>query len=112
MALEAAAVSSRAMAHGRWSWPWLAATLAVFVADLVLHLPISDALALLVAAGALLGGALLAQRFLLVASVENIHYPQYALLALLLARGGVTAEASWLGVRRLIAGHQRARSAR
>jgi hypothetical protein len=38
----------------------------------------------------------LIQQSLLVASVENIHYPQYALLAVLLGRAGFAAEASWL----------------
>jgi len=38
----------------------------------------------------------LAQQLLLVASIENIHYPQYALLALLLGRGGLPLETSWL----------------
>ena len=40
--------------------------------------------------------AVLADRLLLVANIENIHYPQYALLAVLLARSGIPLEASWL----------------
>lgn len=50
-----------------------------------------------VAATLLIAFAMLAQRVLLVASIENIHYPQYALVAFLLGRGGVPLEATWLG---------------
>lgn len=115
---------------------WLAAAAAVFVADLFLHLPITDlcgviaarlgvslydrlaaigfsllavatlsALAcwrgrgarfLAVAAAVLVGVAVIVQKTLLVASIENIHYPQYALMAFLLGQGGLTAEVSWL----------------
>jgi hypothetical protein len=49
------------------------------------------------------------ERLLLVASVENIHYPQNALLAFLLGRGGFSAEASWLlatGLGAMDEGHQ------
>jgi hypothetical protein len=48
------------------------------------------------AGAALVACAVLIQQSLLVASIENIHYPQYALLAVLLGRAGVAAEASWL----------------
>ncbi|MFI5394441.1 MAG: hypothetical protein ACHQ9S_02810 [Candidatus Binatia bacterium] len=40
--------------------------------------------------------AVLAHQLLLVASIENIHYPQYALLAFLLGRSRLSFEASWL----------------
>lgn len=40
--------------------------------------------------------ALVAHRFLMVGTIESIHYPQYALLAFLLGRGGVPAETTWL----------------
>jgi hypothetical protein len=40
--------------------------------------------------------AIAAQNLLLVASIENIHYPQYALLAILLGRSGLSLEASWM----------------
>jgi VanZ like protein len=39
---------------------------------------------------------LLAKAVLLVAAIENIHYPQYALLVIVLARAGVALEPSWL----------------
>jgi hypothetical protein len=52
---------------------------------------------LLLAAAVLVAAAVCAERLLLVASVENIHYPQYALLAFLLGRAGLSTEASWLG---------------
>lgn len=38
----------------------------------------------------------LAKMFLLVAAIENIHYPQYALIVIVLARAGLSLEASWL----------------
>jgi len=39
---------------------------------------------------------LLAKGFLLVAAIENIHYPQYALIVIALARAGLALEPSWL----------------
>ncbi len=39
---------------------------------------------------------LLAKGFLLVAAIENIHYPQYALVVIALARAGLALEPSWL----------------
>jgi hypothetical protein len=51
---------------------------------------------LALAALLLVGVALVVQKTLLVATIENIHYPQYALLAVLLGRAGLGAEASWL----------------
>jgi hypothetical protein len=52
---------------------------------------------LLVATVLLVAAAGLAHAFLLVASIEDIHFPQYALLAFLLGRSRIPAEASWLG---------------
>lgn len=52
---------------------------------------------LLPAAALLVALAVVANETLLVASIENIHYPQYALLAFLLGRSGISAEAGWLG---------------
>ena len=51
---------------------------------------------LAVAAAVLVGAAVIAQKTLLVSSIENIHYPQYALMAFLLGQGGLTAEVTWL----------------
>jgi hypothetical protein len=48
------------------------------------------------ATAALVAMAVLAHRLLLVASIEEIHYLQYALLAFLLGRSGLSFEASWL----------------
>jgi hypothetical protein len=120
----------------RVSRTWLGLAVGLFLADLALHLPITDfcdwlakrygffeydaatklafvaagALAFLVlwfwpspgrartrvaiAAIAILMVA--AQKLLLVAAVENIHYPQYALLAGTLVRSGLGFESSWL----------------
>jgi hypothetical protein len=39
---------------------------------------------------------LLAKAFLLVAAIENIHYPQYALIVIVLVRAGLGLEPSWL----------------
>jgi len=115
---------------------WLAAAGAVSLANLFLHLPITDVLDAVVkrvgfvpydnamrlgflalgagaltaafawphprksvlvwGTGALMAAAFGAQRVLLVASVENIHYPQYALLAWLIGRGGATCETAFL----------------
>ena len=44
----------------------------------------------------LVGVALIVQKTLLVASIENIHYPQYALLTVLLGQSGLGPEVSWL----------------
>jgi hypothetical protein len=41
-------------------------------------------------------GALVVQRVLLVSSIENIHYPQYAVLAILFGVGGLRRETAWL----------------
>lgn len=48
---------------------------------------------------ALVGIALamiLAKAFLLVAAIENVHYPQYALMMLVLVRAGLRLEPAWL----------------
>jgi hypothetical protein len=45
---------------------------------------------------ALVVAMLLAKGFLLVAAIENIHYPQYALIVMALARGGMALEPAWL----------------
>jgi hypothetical protein len=45
---------------------------------------------------ALVALAVVAHQVLLVTNIENIHYPQYALLVLLLARGGLPIETGWL----------------
>lgn len=124
------------MSATRISPAWLAAVALVFVADLFLHLPVTDlcdviaarlglrlydrlaavgfavvgvatpiviarwrapaASFLALATTVLLGVALVVQKTLLVASIENIHYPQYALLAFLLGQGGLPTELSWL----------------
>ena len=39
---------------------------------------------------------LLAKGFLLVSAIENIHYPQYALVVIALARAGLALEPAWL----------------
>jgi hypothetical protein len=118
------------------SKPWLLAAFVVFLADLFLHLPITDFLdgmvkrfgflaydsfmrraflvsgvgvlavaigrraprkgTIVAATGMLLATALAAQRVLLVAAVENIHYPQYALLTWLIARAGAPFESAFL----------------
>jgi hypothetical protein len=120
----------------RLSPPWLLGAALAFLADLFLHLPITDlcdvvaarlglklydrlvatgfallavatlivitrsrspaARFLAVGAAVLVALAVIVQKTLLVASIENVHYPQYALLAILLGRGGFTAEVSWL----------------
>ena len=38
----------------------------------------------------------LAKGFLLVAAIENIHYPQYALLVIVVVRAGLALEPAWL----------------
>jgi hypothetical protein len=45
---------------------------------------------------AVVSAVLLAKAFLLVAAIENIHYPQYALIVIVLARAGLSLESSWL----------------
>jgi hypothetical protein len=50
---------------------------------------------LLAALGVLACAAVLAQGRLIVASVETVHYPQYAVLAALLVRGGLGLETAW-----------------
>jgi hypothetical protein len=45
---------------------------------------------------AVLAAMLLAKGLLLVAAIENIHYPQYALIVCALARTGMALEPSWL----------------
>src|SRR5262245_34453072 len=51
---------------------------------------------LLASAGALVGVALVFQRVLLVSGIENIHYPQYALIVWLLMQGGLPGESAYL----------------
>jgi hypothetical protein len=46
---------------------------------------------------AALGAAVAARQWLMVANIENIHYPQYALMVFMLWRGGLSVEASFLG---------------
>jgi hypothetical protein len=121
----------------RCSAPWLTAAAALFVADLFLHLPITDICDALVkkygfypfdgfirrgfeAAGAaclcgawmwprrgrtvvgmasltLMGIVAAAQMLIVLNGVEDVHYPQYALLTCVLARGLPTLEGAWLG---------------
>jgi hypothetical protein len=130
------AVADRTTGQSPASGVWIIAAFGMFVADLWLHLPITDfcdalvkkvgwvpydtflrrgflglgVVTVVIAAvwprrrnlvttagvAALFGAALLAQRFILVAGIENIHYPQYALVALLLLRGGVRPELGFL----------------
>jgi hypothetical protein len=120
----------------RQALAWLAAAGVVFVADLWLHLPITDfcdmlatrfgfeeydrvtrngflVMGLLAAAAAwawpsgrrvavgtstmiLMSLAGASQVLIVVAGIENVHYPQYALLAYLIARGLGNAEGGWL----------------
>lgn len=49
------------------------------------------------AATGLLGLVAIAHNLIVVNAVESIHYPQYALIVLLLARAGSGLEAAWLG---------------
>lgn len=42
------------------------------------------------------GAMLLSKAFLLVAAIENIHYAQYALIVIVLARAGLALEPAWL----------------
>ena len=51
---------------------------------------------LLASAGALVGVALVFQRILLVSGIENIHYPQYALIVWLVMQGGLPGESAFL----------------
>jgi hypothetical protein len=116
---------------------WLAATAVVFLADVFLHLPITDFCDRLATrygfteydstmrAGFLLIGActfatiwvwpsghrllvgltttflaalmLLAHRLIVVNAVESVHYPQYALIVLLLAPAVGNLEIAWIG---------------
>ena len=116
---------------------WLAATAIVFLADVFLHLPVTDFCDWLarrygfteydtgVRVGFLLLGActfvtiwvwpsghrllvgltmtclvalmLLAHRLIVVNAVESIHYPQYALMVLLLAPAVGDVEIAWIG---------------
>jgi hypothetical protein len=122
--------------RGHHARAWLAAAAALFIADLFLHLPITDVCDALVKkygfypfdgfvrsgfemAGALclcgawmrprhertiVGIALLtlmgvvaaAQMLIVLNGVEDVHYPQYALLTYALARGLPTLEGAWL----------------
>jgi hypothetical protein len=124
------------IADRRASGLWLAATAVVFLADIFLHLPITDfcdwlatrygfteydnALRIgFVLMGAcafvavwlwpsrqrllagltmtfLVGLMLLAHRVIVVNAVESIHYPQYALLVLLLAPAVRDLEIAWI----------------
>jgi hypothetical protein len=121
----------------RYSPRWTALAAAVFVADIFLHLPISDfcdglakrfgfsqydhvarvgflvlglcfaagvwlwarrdRVAIGVAATLLIAIAALARKYLCVAGIEDIHYPQYAILSFLLARGLPQIDLAWLG---------------
>src|SRR4051812_8094181 len=47
------------------------------------------------AIGVLFGAAIVVQHVMLVASIENVHYPQFALLALALLRCGMSLETAW-----------------
>jgi hypothetical protein len=120
----------------RASWLWIAATAVVFLADIFLHLPITDfcdwlatrygfteydhALRIgFVTLGAcafvtvwlwpsghrrlvglamtfLVGLMLFAHKLIVVNAVESIHYPQYALLVLLLAPAVRDLEIAWI----------------
>lgn len=120
----------------RASWLWLGATAVVFLADIFLHLPITDFCDWLatrygfteydhavrigfVAIGAcafvavwfwpsghrgllgpamtfLVGLMLLAHKLIVVNAIESIHYPQYALLVLLLAPAVRDLEIAWI----------------
>ena len=125
------------IAARRYSWAWLSAAAAIFVADIFLHLPITDFCDMLVkrygffpfdgfvrrgfemlgvaclcgawvwprrqravvgiAAIALMTVIGAAQMLIVLNAVEDVHYPQYALLTYLLARGLPTVEGAWLG---------------
>ena len=52
--------------------------------------------ALGLAATALLALVVLAHKVIVLNAVENIHYPQYAVILMLLARAGIGLEAGWL----------------
>ena len=128
---------SRASMTTRYSRVWLSTAAALFIADLFLHLPITDLCDALVkkygffpfdgfvrrgfeAAGvASLCGAWIwpqrertvvgiaalslmaivagAQMLIVLNGVEDVHYPQYALLTYVLARGLPTLEGAWMG---------------
>jgi hypothetical protein len=121
----------------RYSRAWLSVAAALFVADLFLHLPITDICDALVkkygffpfdgfvrrgfeAAGAVclcgawmsprrgrtvIGVATLAlmaivgaaQMLIVLNGIEDVHYPQYALMTCVLARGLPTLEGAWIG---------------
>ena len=121
----------------RYSAAWLTAAAVLFIADIFLHLPISDVCDTLVkrygffpfdglvrrgfeAAGGVclcaawlsprrertvvstaavaLAIVVIAAQFLIVLNgVEDVHYPQYALLAYVAARGLPSLEAAWAG---------------
>ena len=50
-----------------------------------------------IAVTALLVLAVIAHKVIVVNAIESIHYPQYALMAVLLARSGLGFEPAWLG---------------
>lgn len=125
------------MSNHRYSPSWIAVALAVFLADVLFHLPVTDVfdelatrfgffaydratrhvfvalgaaglsaawlwpsgrrLTIGTATAVLVMMAALAQAFIVVASIENIHYPQYALLMILLALGLPRLDIAWLG---------------
>jgi hypothetical protein len=130
------AIDAAADRSTRLSAWWIGAAAAMFVADLFLHLPITDFCDALVkkvgwvaydnflrrgffvlgitttaivaawprrrtavnavAIASLFVAAVVAQHTLLVAGIENIHYPQYAMVAFLLLQGGVRPEVGLL----------------
>jgi hypothetical protein len=125
------------IADRRASRVWLTATAVVFLADIFLHLPVTDfcdwlatrygftAYDSAMRVGFLLIGActfvtiwlwpsghrllvgltmtflvgvmLLAHRLIVVNAVESVHYPQYALIVLLLAPAVGNLEIAWIG---------------
>jgi hypothetical protein len=125
------------MTNERYSRAWLFVAAALFVADLFLHLPITDICDALVkrygffpfdgfvrrgfeaigaaclcgawmwprgertvagiAALTLMATVVVAQMLIVLNGVEDVHYPQYALLTYVLARGLPTLEGAWLG---------------
>ena len=120
----------------RKSWLWLSAAGAVFLADIFLHLPVTDvcdalvkrfgfftfdgfvrrgfiALGVACVCGAwasparrrsavgtativLAAVTIAAQMLIVLNAVEDVHYPQYALLMFLLGRGMANLEGAWL----------------
>ncbi len=71
--------------------------LGVALVAAVWVLPAAHRRAVRLGLGGVLLAAGLARAVLLVSAIENIHYPQYALLSLLLIRAGLGIEDAWLG---------------